>query len=81
MSVDLNKLLVEVASDAAASLLVGIATTSSRAVPGVCGGRGGICFLATPSAVSVPSFSDDALGISFPIPRGAITTDHEELPR
>jgi hypothetical protein len=81
MSVDLNKLLIVVASDTAASLLVGIATTDSRAGPDVCGVHGGICFLATPSVVGVPSFSDDALGISFPIPRGAITTDHEELPR
>jgi hypothetical protein len=80
MPVDLNELLVEVAGDAATSLLVGVSATDGRAAPGVCGGRGGIYFPATPSMVGVPSFSDGALGIGFPIPRGAIIANHEEFP-
>jgi hypothetical protein len=70
ISVDLNILLIEVVGDAVASLLVSVFATDGRATLGVCGGHDGIYFPVTLSAVSVPSFLNGMLGISFPIPRG-----------
>ena len=81
MPIDLGKLLIEFANDAVASLLVSITTIDGHATTGVDGSSSGISFSMTLSAVDILSFPPDALEVGFPISRGAVTTDHEELPK
>jgi len=80
MSVNLEELIGEVTGNVVPSLLVGIATAVDCAPFGGYGGHSS-CFHATSSVVGILVLPSDALGIGFPVPRGAIIADHEKLPR
>jgi len=75
VAIDLHELIVEIADNAVAPLLVSVTTTD------YCGRYDGAFCYAASSAVSILVFSGDMLRIGFPVSRWAVTADHEKLPR